>query len=67
MKVLKKLFVNLELENKKIMTKYLIAAFPVTNVPRSDASGGDFGCVVFVVGLVCLVGYIIYKWWEVNK
>lgn len=50
------------------MTKYLIfAAFPVTNVPRSDANGGDFAIVVFVGGLVWLISYIVYEWWKVNR
>ena len=50
------------------MIKYLIfAAFPVTNVSRSEANAGDFGCVVFVGGLIFLVIYIIAEWWKVNK
>lgn len=50
------------------MLKYsFFAAFPITNVPRSEANGGDFGCVVFVLGLFWLIGYVAYKWWEANK
>ena len=45
----------------------LIAAFPVTNVPRSDANGGDFAIVVFVLTILIIVVSVIYQWWKVNK
>ena len=50
------------------MLRYLIiAAFPVTNVPRSDANGGDFAIFVVVAALVWLMAYIVSEWWRVNK